>query len=141
MKEIKFRYVLRDKETKAISTMHYTLEEIEAGSIHTDFAVLGLIDRTKYDVVARLQYSGMKDTNGVEIYEGDIVLLEEYYWGDTSKEDPLAVTEWHEYDCGFVFRLIGSCGGRLHVSEYTSKVVGNKYENPEKLKVWIRREL
>ena len=137
MREIKFHYIYQHGETGRFADLCYTLDEIEKGHPARDAS-----DRfNRYSLVARRQYTGLKDSQGVEIYEGDIVLLEEYYWGDTSKEDALAVTEWHEYDCGFVFRLIESCGGRLHVSEYTSKVVGNKYENPEKLKVWIRREL
>ena len=113
MREIKFRYVLRDKETKAISTMHYTLEEIEVGSIHTDFSVLGLIDRTKYDVVARRQYTGFKDSKGVAIYEGDVVYIRGC--GNTLIEFPFIDL----YEASF--------------EDDIGAIVGNIYENPELL--------
>ena len=134
MKEIKFRYVLRDKETKAISTMHYTLEEIEAGSIHTDFAVLGLIDRTKYDVVARLQYSGMKDTNGVEIYEGDIVLVAGLGVVEVKiTPDYGVIYENPELFCD------NSYSDSAMEGDFP-EILGNIYENPELLNGRIRRE-
>ena len=134
MKEIKFRYVLRDKETKVISTMHYTLEEIEAGSIHTDFAVLGLIDRTKYDVVARLQYSGMKDTNGVEIYEGDIVLVAGLGVVEVKiTSDYGVIYENPELFCD------NSYSDSAMEGDFP-EILGNIYENPELLNGRIRRE-
>ena len=131
MREIKFHYIYQHGETGRFADLFYTLDEIEKGHPARDAS-----DRfNRYSLVARRQYTGLKDSQGVEMYEGDIVLLHGYEdRGDGGYDDALAVTEWHEYDCGFVFRLIeNSCGGRLHVFEYTSEVVGNIYENPELL--------
>lgn len=64
------------------------------------------------------QYTGLRDKDGVEIYEGDILTDE-----DTTK--PSVV----KYDDGF-YEFDGGC----IISDGESKVIGNIYENPELLK-------
>ena len=82
------------------------------------------------------QYTGLKDSKGVEIYEGDIVLLYGYeYRGDGSYEPTLAVTKWNDYDHGFMFKIITEVGASHEVLmfEYTAEVIGSIDENPELL--------
>ena len=129
MREIKLSYMYQHEETGEWMDFKYTIKEMDRGEVSK-------MDHLtpRYTLIARRQYTGLKDSQGVDIYEGDIVLLNDYYMGDDGYEDALAVTEWHEHDCGFVFRIIeNSCGGRIYVFEYPAKVVGNKYENPELL--------
>lgn len=69
------------------------------------------------------QFTGLKDKNGKEIYEGDIL----GYWGTTTWE-----VLWVEKKCAFRF---GNYVLNFPMTECIKKeVIGNIYENPELLK-------
>jgi len=87
-----------------------------------------------------MQYTGLKDKNGKEIYEGDILgdtdSPEEYYiWGKVAYCDTP--------DCIYagMFMLQGSGGGATEWGDaegeywHRLEVIGNIYENPELLEV------
>lgn len=91
-----------------------------------------------------MQYTGLKDKNGREIYEGDIVHLWNKYSDDGIKHD---WGKWEVYFCGDRWRLKNGDieydnGDYYHGYEVnwgdnnTSfiEVVGNIFENPEILK-------
>ena len=84
-----------------------------------------------------LQYTGCIDSNGKEIYEGDIVK-------DTWKENrPYGYRpdEWDDTEEVFVvkyhgcsFNLTNTYGGhQTCIEEFNRVVIGNIYENPELL--------
>ena len=83
------------------------------------------------------QYTGLKDKNGIEIYEGDCVKITNHRWilADGQKEeDAQYLVEWG--GIGFDFRLLNGyfmqgCGRN---SEPEYEVIGNILENPELLK-------
>ena len=129
MREIRFR--LWDKENKKM---------IVRDSLYTYF--IGLLgDIGRHDVCGNvtynnghkfyseqfetMQYTGLKDKNGKEIYEGDI-----YHQGD---KNILYVVVWH--DTSFI-------GKQLKSSSYAGltywldriEVIGNIYDNPDLLK-------
>lgn len=91
-----------------------------------------LVDITNYDVVIS-QYTGLKDKNGQEIYEGDIV------WDAASNKS--FIVEWDDIGTGYLFHNV-KVSERTHGIDYYEfeemcnfgfEVTGNIYENPELL--------
>ena len=72
-----------------------------------------------------MQYTGIKDKNGNEIYEGDIVQYPEYYFYDHLMPAGIEVIEWDGN--GFNELLWFGYGNYPAWIE----VIGNIYENPE----------
>lgn len=80
-----------------------------------------------------MQHTGLKDKNGVEIYEGDIVNA----WSQGSKAT--LEVKWGVGIAGFfLYQKHGSIiwslsGGGKDYAQETVEVIGNIYENPELL--------
>lgn len=92
--------------------------------------------------VELLQYTGLKDKNGKEIYEGDICKLsnDTYYSNHyfNTLDDWEMTTEVVEEDYSFKFRDITDKYASLFFFEADQdsmeiEVIGNIYENPELL--------
>jgi uncharacterized phage protein (TIGR01671 family) len=115
-----------------------------------DLARYGWIQHEYWDDFIFMQFTGLKDKNDKEIYEGDIVQEAEVgdvIWdGDgVIKECPVGIVEW--VSSGYNLRQIKTGlvdlkdGGKsqLHLDAYDGqyqwdggdlKVIGNIYENP-----------
>ena len=66
MREIKFSYVYQHADTGRILIKEFDIHEIE-------LELMGECFIEGYTLIARRQYTGLFDKNGVEIYENDIV--------------------------------------------------------------------
>jgi uncharacterized phage protein (TIGR01671 family) len=126
MREIKFRawdkYFKKIVEVRSIGFKLKTIKVIPVKSINK----LDIYETT-LDDIELMQYTGLKDKNGVEIYEGDII----------EQHEELYTVAWNDKMCCFV--------GYMEDMDYEMfsyvlrqkyiKVVGNIYENKELLNV------
>jgi len=76
---------------------------------------------SRYEDIPLMQYTGLKDKNGKEIYEGDIV-VEENLKRYVVKWEENTSSSSNSSSCGF-------CWSKED-ARYT-EVIGNIYENPE----------
>lgn len=140
MRELKFRVWFEP-------TDQYKKEEIELGRQMPDdiYACFYTSDDFFDDTWCNLadyknepiieQYTGLKDKNGAEIYEGDIIEVEtatfydpevsryEVYWNEDMLDDSLRLISGINFD---------DCVGELSPSAVS--IIGNIHENPELLK-------
>jgi uncharacterized phage protein (TIGR01671 family) len=70
------------------------------------------------------QFTGLKDVNGIEIYEGDIVEYTQHYFNTDMLKTKRKAVEW-KYDKWGVYET--------NAGESEMKVIGNIYETPELL--------
>lgn len=97
-----------------------------------------------------MQYTGLKDKNGTEIYEGDILKMHQFLFdGNEYEKETIGVIKWGEYgwllsqiDGKEVNEYMGYKNGEgetylIHfygLHEESFEVIGNIYENAELLK-------
>jgi len=143
MREIKFR--VWNKSEKYMYMPTFTEE---GAFIEGMKGYPGMIRRREIISVQRIfndpeltvmQYTGLKDKNGKEIWEGDIVLMPHTLVGDPEYGDfkHPQVLCWRGIVCYYPeraeFRV--DCHNTFNLYEKDSiEVIGNIYENPELLK-------
>jgi hypothetical protein len=82
-----------------------------------------------FDKVKFMQSTGLKDKNGKEIFEGDIV----------NYKGRKAIIKWHGSYASFIYRFVDELNKRsaewypLYLAYLKCEVIGNIYENPELL--------
>lgn len=139
MREIKYRaYIKKDYSKELVGKI------LEVSSIHlkTKKAIIGYsISKSNYgnksfsfEDIELMQYTGLKDKNGNEIYEGDIiqddfyerkaevVFLEGAFWLDYKEDFEKYGTQHKRY------QLIGN-----YSSEEVLEIIGNIHDNKDLL--------
>ena len=135
MREIKFRaWDYREEKMYSVKTIYW----------NNDGVMRGIYDKEREDETGHyipdcrlelMQYTGLKDKNGVEIYEGDIVKItrENYIYNAGGATDIKEYIKQVQYpffvSCGQAFGGIDGSEGIPDIVE----VIGNVYENPELL--------
>ena len=119
-RELKFR--IWNKDVK---------EMFKSFDLYNELAENSDID--SIDMIEIMQFTGLKDRNGKEIYEGDI--FDCIYKRDGCNHKLMIV--WGRSDASFRIRYCGECDQpnvRQSVTDIQrGKVIGNIYENPELL--------
>jgi len=121
MKEIKFRAWDKNKERmRKVVRLHWLYGKSPLSFINGWHS---------YDWQL-MQYTGLKDKNGKEIYEGDIVIDDDEY---------LYIVTWHNEHSSFVlshdFNDLDDYDGSIFE---VRKVVGNIFEDPELIMEFLK---
>ncbi|HCX3019670.1 TPA: hypothetical protein O0Y84_000644 [Staphylococcus aureus] len=115
-----------DKDKKVMSI----IDEIDFNSGY----ILISAGYKSFDEVKVLQYTGLKDKNNTEIYDGDIAEFK--YPHDKRFKEIGIITHSAEKAC-FVIKMIRDTVQEFElyrgVANSYLKVIGNKFENPELL--------
>lgn len=125
MREIKFR--AWDKITKKM----YKVSSIHIEDEYVDLFEKNIYEgefKRKFSEIVLMQYTGLKDKNGVEIYEGDIV--------NCTSGCPHEIVFLEEYAGTYIggmpaWYLSGLNSGYSWTGE--EEITGNKFDNPELL--------
>lgn len=114
MREIKFRAWDKHKRTMFV----FPMDDYNTG----DF-----FENDSFEV---MQYTGLKDRNGKDIYENDVV---KYRVSLIPLVEEKRVVVW--YHSGFGFKNVeGEDGAILYLPTEKIEVIGNVHKNPELLK-------
>lgn len=131
MREIKFRAWLKeDKKMVNVEAMDFTDKSIQYLK-RSEIINAYILRREGFDDVELMQYTGLKDKNGTEIYENDIVkfIVLEGYGEHADQFEYIDKVEY--YISEFELRQIG-----LKLSDESIiviEIIGNIYENPKLL--------
>lgn len=119
----KFRAWLKnDKEIIDVDDIHWFDGELDIIGDYITFV-------RKADEIELMQSTELKDKNGKEIFEGDIV----------DYKGRKAVIKWHGSYASFIYRFVDELNKRsaewypLYLAYLKCEVIGNIYENPELL--------
>lgn len=132
MREIKFRaWDKEEKEMLELVTVGCTRKD-SWGPLYIKDKIINGFDHRNYDI---MQYTGLKDKNGVEIYEGDIVRRKDFVCDEVYfNVGQISYSGVGVFAGQFIFK---SQSGNLEdmYSRYGDEVIGNVHENLELLEV------
>ena len=142
MREIKFR--MFDKESGELFTQNqfavagnglitFAFDELGMGSETNGFAGYEFVESKDLEEVVLMQYTGLKDKNGVEICEGDVVSYKTVTIDDYMEFSVV----FDSAKARFAEQIKGSeflSDGSFLRSTRKIEVIGTIYQNPELIK-------
>lgn len=147
MKDIKFQLVGRNVKFDEIVKQEVTLQQLIDGNFNrSELLTFFDTNNSNCDFIAARRWTGLTDKNGKEIWEEDIVIIDddgeyfpETYNEDTDEFEPSGkyIVYWSEDSACF---WIKDLDGKTPDIEYNPfgyanfEVIGNTYENRELLK-------
>ncbi|WP_111290013.1 YopX family protein [Bacillus safensis] len=143
--DIVIRYVFKHRATGNIEIKIYSISQLEERAAKK---LSPCFDETDYELIARNLFTGLKDSEGNEIYEGDIIHCVHWFFnGDEIEEHFTASVGFR--DGSFTLENIksryysdftgeengkGICWiGEINYCEEDYEVIGNIYQNPDLL--------
>ncbi len=122
MREIKFRAWDKDyKKMISVDEIDLFLKQIRYWKEKDEEPIT--LNKGDYEL---MQFTGLKDKNGKEIYEGDIIRL--------NNDNEIIGEITFEKGCFVYLEKIGDSEALNHFKEKQFEIIGNKFENPELLK-------
>ena len=132
MREIKFR--AWDKERKIMTEVKEIFFDNEFVRLEFWESDVSCYEHKYFDEIEIMQYTGLKDKNGVEIYEGDILKYKDPY---DKRFKHISPVEYLKTQASF--GILDIYGNTIPLHKLTAnnylQVVGNIYENKDLLEV------
>ena len=136
----KFRawYVLAEEMIDEILMISFVRKEIIGKFSNGSTSVpLKFEDERNGEDVILMQSTGLRDKNGKEIFEGDVL----------DYKGRKALVRWHGSYASFIYRFVDELQNRntewkpLYLAYMKCEIIGNIYENPELLedKKWTQK--
>ena len=128
MREIKFR--AWDKKYKEMIKDIWIAPEYD-WNLFSDNDAMCERARPEQGQIVLMQYTGLKDKNGKEIYEGDLLIFQ----GDRDAMFEVFYNDiYGKFSCCRTHYLGSRCGGYVpEIEDKKFEIVGNIYENQELL--------